>query len=274
MPVSSSPVPVIFCQKSVRQKRKRAQKYIETQDPLKKYIETTLLEKWRDFSFFDKKGRYLFHGFTSLLNEIDKIAPKKSIFSDIIDRQNLTPLSFLKEKFVVLEEEKFPFKENTFNSICSTQSLHFVNDIPGALVQARSSLKKNGVYIASFLGVQTAQEIKALLYEVEDHFTGKVLARFHPLIESTEMPPLLQRVGFFNPIIETETIDISYTSLESLLFHLRQENLTSSLIARNKGFTSPRLMEKVSSALLKKISFPLNIPYEIIYISAQAGKHS
>lgn len=265
MPNFSSSIPMIFCAKSIRQKKRRAQKYIEIPDPLKKYVEFTLLEKWKDFSFFDKAYECLFHGFTSL----GKLIPEKSILSDTVER---TEATFLKGEFVVLEEEKFPFKANTFNSICSTQSLHFVNDVPGALAQARFSLKEDGMYIASFLGAQTAQEIKALLYEAEEHFTGKVQARFHPLIEGTELPALLQRIGFSNPIIETEILDISYASLESLLFHLRQEGLTNSLIMRNKGLTSPRLMQKIIQELLKRLSFPLSIPYEIIYITAQNRK--
>lgn len=262
----------IFCSQSVRYKKERAQKYASYPDSLKEHIEIILLEKWRDYSFQKENNKCLFHGFSYLHKHTPLSFPEGSIFSDIIEKPKEKNFSFLQDHFVVFEEERFPFEERVFDSIVSTQTLHFINDVPGALVQARRCLKEKGTYSASFLGAETAQEIKALLYNIEEHVTGKVEVRLHPLIKNKEVSSLFQRVGFHNIIVEVELKEVRYSSLENLLHHLRQQGLTNSLIARYKALTSPHLAYKISKELLKGLSFPLSIPYEIIYVTASVKK--
>jgi NADH dehydrogenase [ubiquinone] 1 alpha subcomplex assembly factor 5 len=66
---------------------------------------------------------------------------------------------------VSADEEFLPFGQNTFDLIASTLSLHWVNDLPGALVQIRRALKPDGLFLAAMLGGDTLIELRRAFLE-------------------------------------------------------------------------------------------------------------
>ena len=68
---------------------------------------------------------------------------------------------------VSADEEFLPFGENTFDLVASTLSLHWVNDLPGALVQIRRALKPDGLFLAAMLGGDTLIELRRAFLEAE-----------------------------------------------------------------------------------------------------------
>src|SRR5262245_34668280 len=59
---------------------------------------------------------------------------------------------------VVFDEERVPFAEGAVDLYASVLTLHAVNDLPGALAQARRSLKPQGLFIAALFGAETLRE--------------------------------------------------------------------------------------------------------------------
>lgn len=57
-------------------------------------------------------------------------------------------------------EEHLPFAENTFDCIMSSLSLHWVNDIPGTLIQTQRALKPDGVFVGAMFGGETLYELR------------------------------------------------------------------------------------------------------------------
>ena len=57
-------------------------------------------------------------------------------------------------------EEHLPFAENSIDAIMTSLSLHWVNDIPGTLIQARRALKPDGVFIGAMFGGDTLFELR------------------------------------------------------------------------------------------------------------------
>lgn len=54
---------------------------------------------------------------------------------------------------IVGDLELLPFPENSFDAVVSNLSLHWVNDLPGTLIQAQRSLKPNGVFLGAMFGI-------------------------------------------------------------------------------------------------------------------------
>ena len=50
------------------------------------------------------------------------------------------------------DEESLPFELASFDVIASNLSLHWVNDLPGALAQIRLALKSDGLFLGAVLG--------------------------------------------------------------------------------------------------------------------------
>jgi SAM-dependent methyltransferase len=64
---------------------------------------------------------------------------------------------------VVADEEALPFAPATFDLALSCLSLHWVNDLPGTLLQLRHALKPDGLLLVSLLGGDTLHELRRVL---------------------------------------------------------------------------------------------------------------
>lgn len=60
----------------------------------------------------------------------------------------------------IVDEEHLPFEENSIDCIISIGSLHWTNDLPGALVQIRRALKPDGVFLGALSGGDTLFELR------------------------------------------------------------------------------------------------------------------
>jgi SAM-dependent methyltransferase len=61
---------------------------------------------------------------------------------------------------VVGDEELLPLAPRSVDLIVSNLSLHWVNDLPGCLIQIRHSLKDDGLFLASMFGGDTLIELR------------------------------------------------------------------------------------------------------------------
>jgi NADH dehydrogenase [ubiquinone] 1 alpha subcomplex assembly factor 5 len=135
---------------------------------------------------------------------------------------------------LVADEELLPFKEQSFDAILSNLSLHWVNDLPGALAQIRSSLKPDGLFLASLFGTGTLQELRTSLMEAELAETGGASPRVSPFADLRDAAGLLQRAGFALPVADADAVTVTYGDFFALLRDLRGMGETNILIDRLK----------------------------------------
>ena len=60
----------------------------------------------------------------------------------------------------VVDEEHLPFEENSLEAVVSSLSMHWVNDLPGALIQVRKALIPDGVFVGALFGGDTLFELR------------------------------------------------------------------------------------------------------------------
>ena len=133
---------------------------------------------------------------------------------------------------LVADEELLPFKEQSFDAILSNLALHWVNDLPGALAQIRSSLKPDGLFLASLFGTGTLQELRTVLMEAELAETGGASPRVSPFADLRDAAGLLQRAGFALPVADADTVTVTYGDFFALLRDLRGMGEANVLIDR------------------------------------------
>jgi NADH dehydrogenase [ubiquinone] 1 alpha subcomplex assembly factor 5 len=136
---------------------------------------------------------------------------------------------------VVADPELVPFRDASFDLIASTLVLHWVADLPGALVQLRRALKPDGLLLAAMLGGSTLVELRTALFEAQLAEEGGVSPRVSPAIELADAAALLQRGGFALPVADSETITVTYPDMLALLRDLRGMGETNALAARGRG---------------------------------------
>ncbi|XP_028355789.1 arginine-hydroxylase NDUFAF5, mitochondrial isoform X1 [Physeter macrocephalus] len=97
---------------------------------------------------------------------------------------------------VLADEEFLPFRENTFDLVVSSLSLHWVNDLPRALEQIRYVLKPDGVLIGAVFGGDTLYELRCSLQLAETEREGGFSPHVSPFTAVNDLGHLLGRAGF------------------------------------------------------------------------------
>lgn len=210
--------------------------------------------------------RFLFDHVGSEL--IERIQDIKKNFSSAL---NLSPhpLPYPGHLYPFLED-RLPFPEAQFDLILSCLHLHWVNHLPGLLQSIRSCLQPGGIFLGAFWGGQTLFELRESLLQAELQLKGGVSPRIAPLIHPSDAPLLLGKAGFSEPIVDRESLTVTYPSLSSLMHDLRGMGETNKLIDRQKTFTPQILFEKTEDFYRTTYGnsngvFPAT--FEVIYVT-------
>jgi SAM-dependent methyltransferase len=122
---------------------------------------------------------------------------------------------------MIADEEWLPIRPGAVDLILSNLNLHWVNDLPGALLQIRNALKPDGLFLGAMFGGRTLQELRDCLMQAELAETGGVSPRVSPFAEVSDAAALMQRAGFALPVVDSETITVTYGDIMILLADLR-----------------------------------------------------
>ncbi len=124
-------------------------------------------------------------------------------------------------------EAPYPVRDADFIGVLG--QLDAVNDLPGALIHIRNALSPGGLAIVSFIGGASLPRLRAAMLAAEP---DRPSARMHPLVDPRAAPGLLQRAGWKDPVVDTHTLKVRYSSLDRLVQDLRDQGLGSALADR------------------------------------------
>ena len=119
------------------------------------------------------------------------------------------------------DEEALPVGPGSFDLVVASLSLHWVNDLPGALIQLRQAMRPDGLLLASLPALGTLAELRAALLEVEGALQGGASPRVSPFPDLRDLGSLLQRAGFALPVADVEEVKLLYADPFALLRDLR-----------------------------------------------------
>ena len=138
---------------------------------------------------------------------------------------------------LVFDEEALPFAEKSFDLVVSLLTLHWVNDLPGALIQINRALKPDGLFLGVMLGAGTLDELRTAWMKAELEVHGGVSPRISPFADVRSLGALLQRAGFALPVIDTDTITATYGDAIRLMRELRGMGEANAQRGRARNFT-------------------------------------
>jgi SAM-dependent methyltransferase len=147
------------------------------------------------------------------------------------------------------DEEWLPFAPESFDLVVANLSLHWVNDLPGALVQIRRCLRPDGLFLASLPGLGTLGPLREALAAAEAELRGGVSPRVSPFPELQDLAGLLQRAGFALPVADAEELPLAYRTPMGLLGDLRDAGEANAVLARD-GRVPPRALLPVALSRL------------------------
>jgi SAM-dependent methyltransferase len=138
---------------------------------------------------------------------------------------------------LVGESEALPFKPASFDLILSVLDLHHANDLPGALLQLRQALRPDGLLLAALFAGETLTELRRAWMEAELAEQGGAGSRVSPFADPRDLGALLQRAGFALPVIDSDTIEVTYEEPLKLMQDLRAMGEANATAERGRSFT-------------------------------------
>jgi SAM-dependent methyltransferase len=136
---------------------------------------------------------------------------------------------------LVADEEALPFGPGCLDLVVSGFGLHWVNDLPGALAQIRYALKPDGLFLAAMPGGTTLAELRESLMRAELEIDGGAAPRVSPLVDVRDAGMLLQRAGFALPLVDVDTMTVTYDHPLRLMAELRAMGEANALVERGRA---------------------------------------
>jgi SAM-dependent methyltransferase len=178
---------------------------------------------------------------------------------------------------VAADEEALPFADGSLDLVVSALALHFVNDLPGTLIQVRRALRPDGLFVAAMLGGDTLTELRQAFAAAEAEIEGGISPRVLPFADVRELGALLQRAGFALPVTDVDRVTVRYASPLALMHDLRRMGATNPLIERRRAplrrATLARLLE-IYAARFADPDGRIRATFEIVHLSGWAPHES
>jgi NADH dehydrogenase [ubiquinone] 1 alpha subcomplex assembly factor 5 len=175
------------------------------------------------------------------------------------------------------DEEVLPFGPESLDLILSCLSLHTVNDLPGALVQARQALKPDGLFMAAMLGGETLHELRQVMNEAEIAVRGGISPRIAPFADKPQMGDLLQRAGFSLPVVDSDIVTVTYDNAFRLFHDLRMMGEGNAILNRDKSIPPRALFMEAARLYQEKFSESdgrIKATFEIIFLAGWSPHES
>ncbi|GAB4227558.1 MAG: methyltransferase domain-containing protein [Methyloligellaceae bacterium] len=174
---------------------------------------------------------------------------------------------------VCCDEEMLPFARASLDLAVSGLSLHFANDLPGALVQIRRALRPDGLFLAALAGGATLQELRLCLTQAESECEGGAAPRVSPTADIRDCGALLQRAGFALPVADSDLVEVTYANAFELMQDLRGMGATNVLTARSRKPLRRATLLRAAALYAERFPAPggrIRATFEIIHLSGWA----
>lgn len=187
----------------------------------------------------------------------------------LAERDKATDYGDLTVERLSVDEESLPFEEKSIDAIVSNLTLHWVNDLPGALIQIRRSLVPDGAFLGTMFGGDTLFELRTSLQLAETDRRGGISPRVSPMTDVKDVGSLLNRAGFKLTTIDVDDIVVDYPDMFALMTDLQNMGESNAIYARQGGPISRDTMMAAQSIYQKLHGNPdgsIPATFHIIYM--------
>jgi len=131
-------------------------------------------------------------------------------------------------RLICADAEALPLKHSSVQMIWSNLMLNWLHDPMPAIREMHRVLEVGGMLMFSTLGPDTLKELRAVM-------PAGIGERVHRFIDMHDIGDCLVQAGFAEPVMDMETITLSYGDFDDLLADLRRAGATNASSARPRG---------------------------------------
>ncbi|XP_052201048.1 putative methyltransferase At1g22800, mitochondrial isoform X2 [Diospyros lotus] len=192
------------------------------------------------------------------------------------DAEQDVPDKNIETSFVVGDEEFLPVNESSLDLVISCLGLHWINDLPGAMIQCRQALKPDGLFLAAILGGETLKELRIACTIAQMEREGGISPRLSPLAQVRDAGNLLTRAGFTLPGVDVDEYIVKYKSALELIEHLRAMGETNALLQRNNILKRETALATaaVYESMFAAEDGTIPATFQVIYMTGWREHHS
>ena len=148
---------------------------------------------------------------------------------------------------VCLDADKpLPFANKTFDLVVSNMMLPWLCDAESLVAEVNRVLVKDGAYFLSTAGPDTLIELRQAWASIDDS------EHINMFLDMHDVGDLMVRSGMADPVMDTERITVTYSSIDKLLDELTALGFINVLNGRRKGLTAASVRQRL------KASYPEN----------------
>ncbi|CAM9587522.1 unnamed protein product [Ascophyllum nodosum] len=177
---------------------------------------------------------------------------------------------------LLADEEFLPFPPGSFDLVLSNLALHWVNDLPGALIQIKQALKPDGAFIGAMLGGTTLTELRSCILLAEQDREGGQSIHTSPAAHVADCGSLLQSAGFSLPTVDQDTIQVAYPNAFALMEHLQGMGESNAATNRRPRVSRETLLAAAAAyqALYGEEDGTVQATFQIVYMIGWAPHES
>ncbi|MFT3736510.1 MAG: methyltransferase domain-containing protein [Rhodocyclaceae bacterium] len=131
---------------------------------------------------------------------------------------------------ICADAEQLPIKRSSMQMVWSNLMLNWLHDPLPALREMHRVLEVDGMLMFSTLGPDTLRELRGVL----DSQSGE---RVHRFIDMHDLGDALVKAGFAEPVMDMETITLTYQDIDALLRDLRLAGAANASTRRPRGLS-------------------------------------
>jgi len=155
---------------------------------------------------------------------------------------------------------RLPVKPAAVDLIWSNLALHWHPQPDRVFVEWRRVLRVDGLLMFSCFGPDTFKEVRAAFTAV-----GQA-AHVLPFVDMHDLGDMLVNAGFSTPVMDMETITVTYDSIDKLLADVRAWG-GNPLMSRRRGLLGRRAWARVMDALecSRRADGKIPLSFEVVY---------
>lgn len=262
--------PIMFDRDRLRKHRDKAAARFSEFDFLKARASSDILERLEDTAYTFTKALDLGCHTGQLASALRSQHNIDQVLAADVSERMVAEAGQTGLEVQCVDEERLSFERHSFDLIVSALSLHWVNDLPGTLIQIRQALKPDGLFVGALFGAGTLTELRASLMEAEVEFRGGAAQRVSPLPGLQDMAGLMQRAGFTMPVVDVDRVTVRYNTPYDLLADLKGMGERAALASMPKQGLSRRILNRMAGIYAERFADPdgrLRASFDIIHLS-------
>lgn len=154
----------------------------------------------------------------------------------------LPRLSGRRANLLCADAAQLPLKSGCTTLLWSNLMLHWLNDPAAAIGEMHRVLEVGGLLMLTTLGPDTLKELR------QAFSAGDAAPHVHRFIDMHDIGDMLVAAGFAEPVMDMETITLTYASLDALISDLRLSGSRNAAANRRRSLMGKREWHRVIAA--------------------------